>query len=177
METRKMRYFRMLVGLLSMSLQAYGLSPLLNQKAPLFKAQAVFPPDHKIGEFDLKKYIGQHKIVLYFYPMDSTPGCTKQAEKFRDDVLRLQEHGIIVIGISCDSLKSHQKFQEKYKLPFILVHDSRWYRKVSKMYDAAGWFYCKRKTYLIDKDGVIVHVFEKVDIKNQIDEILEVFEK
>lgn len=151
-------------------------SSLVGKRAPIFKAQAVFPPDHEIGDFDLQKYIGK-RIVLYFYPMDNTPGCSKQAEKFREDIDRLKKQGIVVIGVSCDSPKSHQKFQEKYKLPYILVSDSRWSRCISKMYDAAGFFYSKRHTILINKRGIVIHVFEDVNIKNQIDDILEKFKE
>lgn len=157
-------------------------SELIGKKAPLFISQAVFPPKHNeskskyvVGEFDLKKYIGHYKIVLYFYPMDNTPGCTKEAQKFRDDIEMLKEQGIMVVGVSCDSVQSHMKFQHKYALPFILVHDSRWHRTISKLYDAAGFFYSKRKTYLIDKKGIIVHVFEQVDIPSQIDDIIRIF--
>jgi len=155
---------------------------LIGNKAPLFVAEAVFPPKNNeskskyiVGEFDLKKYIGHYKIVLYFYPMDNTPGCTKEAQKFRDDIELLKQQGIMVVGVSCDSVQSHMKFQHKYALPFILVHDSRWHRAISKMYDAAGFFYSKRKTYLIDKRGIVVHVFEQVDIPSQIDDIIRIF--
>lgn len=170
----------MLLGIVN-CISVWG-SELVGKKAPLFIAQAVFPPKdneskskYVINEFDLKKYIGQYKIVLYFYPMDNTPGCTKEAQKFRDDIELLKEQGIMVVGVSCDSVQSHMKFQHKYALPFILVHDSRWHRAISKMYDAAGFFYSKRKTYLIDKKGVIVHAFEQVDIPSQIDDIIRIF--
>lgn len=174
--------FAMTLVLGMMSFTTFIGSDLVGQKAPLFISQAVFPPRHHeskskytVGEFDLKKYIGHHKIVLYFYPMDNTPGCTKEAQKFRDDIEILKEHGIMVIGVSCDSIESHLKFQKKYALPFILVHDSRWYRKISKMYHVAGLFYSKRKTFLIDKKGMIIHVFEQVDIPSQVDDIIRIF--
>lgn len=156
-------------------------SPLLHKQAPLFKAPAVFPDvedgkkGYRVGEFDLKEYIGKYKIVLYFYPMDDTPGCTKEAQKFRDSIDLLQRHGIMVVGVSCDSIKSHSKFAAKYGLPYVLVTDSRWKRTISKKYNAAGWFYSKRKTILIDKKGEVVHVFEQVNIQDQIDDILNVF--
>lgn len=157
-------------------------SQLIGKQAPLFVAQAVFPSrdsnsksKYIAGEFDLKEYIGKYKIVLYFYPMDNTPGCTKEAQNFRDDIELLKKQGIIVVGVSCDSVQSHMKFQHKYALPFILVHDSRWNRAISKKYNAAGFFYSKRKTYLIDKKGFVIHAFEQVDIQNQVDDILRIF--
>lgn len=158
-------------------------SELVGKKAPLFASQGVFPPRAKeskskytIGEFRLKNYIGKHKIVLYFYPMDNTPGCTKEAQKFRDDIELLKEKNIMVVGISCDSVQSHMKFQQKYALPFILVSDSRWHRTISKMYNASGFFYSKRKTYLINEKGIIVHAFDQVDIQSHVDDIIRIFE-
>ena len=183
MTLRRNVYIFMLLAVIGGFVQLSS-SALVGKKAPLFSSQAVFPPKHNesiskytVGEFDLKKYIGHYKIVLYFYPMDNTPGCTKEAQKFRDDIELLKEHGIMVIGVSCDSIESHLKFQHKYALPFILVHDSRWSRAISKMYNAAGFFYSKRKTFLIDKKGVVVHVFEQVNIPSQVDDIIRIFKK
>ena len=173
MNYKKQLFLATMLGMFSL---VYSSETLLKQKAPLFTAQAVFPPSHDIKDFSLKKYIGK-KIVLYFYPMDSTPGCTKQAKKFREDMDELKKHGITVIGVSCDSVKSHQKFQEKYEIPYILVSDSRWSRTISKMYNAAGFLYSQRKTFLINEKGTIIHIFEHVNINTQVDEILEIFKK
>lgn len=146
---------------------------LVNQPAPLFTAPAVFP-DGSTGLFNLSEYQGSN-VVLYFYPMDNTPGCTIQAKKFRDDIEKLKNAGIIVIGISCDSIKSHLNFQKKHALPFVLVSDSRLTRSISKAYGAAGFLYSQRKTFLINKNGIVIQQFHKVDIQNQIDDILQSF--
>jgi thioredoxin-dependent peroxiredoxin len=148
-------------------------SPLIGKPAPLFKAPMVCP-DGSLHICDLKKYIGNN-IVLYFYPMDNTPGCSKQAECFCRSMDRLQDADIVLIGISCDSIKSHMNFQKKYSIWYPLVSDSRWKRTISKMYDAAGFLYSKRKTFLINKKGNVFKVFEQVTIENQIDDILNSF--
>ena len=141
--------------------------------APEFSGQAVFP-DGSIKEFDLKDYKNQ-KIVLYFYPMDSTPGCTKQAKIFKDNIKKLQDQGIKVIGISYDSIDSHLKFQKKYALPYPLVSDAAKKHAISKLYKVSGFFSSERKTFLVNEKGIIFKVFDKVDIKHQIDDILESF--
>ena len=146
---------------------------IVGQQAPLFQAQAVFP-DGTVKEFDFKDYQGK-RVVLYFYPMNNTPGCTKQAQQFRNDIARLEKNNITLVGISCDSLASHKQFQKEHRLPFILVSDSRFYRTISKLYHAAGWFYSKRKTFVIDKNRTIIKVFDKVDIQHQVDDILQAY--
>lgn len=148
---------------------------MINQPAPQFSASALFP-DGSVRLFNLADYQGK-KIVLYFYPMDNTPGCTIQAKKFRDDIEKLNKAGIMVIGISCDSIASHRSFQKKHALPFPLVSDSRWKRSISKAYGAAGFLYSQRKTFLIDPNGIIIQQFNKVDIQHQIDDILNSFAK
>lgn len=167
--------FGALLGLFSLSQTASSVSGLIGQKAPLFTVQAI-KQDGTEFTFRLQDLMGQ-LVVLYFYPMDNTPGCTKQAKKFRDDIAKLEEAGITVIGISCDSIKSHKKFQKKHNLPFVLVSDSRWKRTISKAYLAAGFLYSKRKTFLIDQFGKVIKEFDKVDIQNQIDDILVSFNK
>jgi len=146
---------------------------LEGKPAPLFSGQAVFP-DGSIKEFALKDYKGQ-KIVLYFYPMDNTPGCIKQAKIFKENIKKLQEQGIKVIGVSYDSIDSHVKFQKKYALPYPLVSDATRKHEISKLYKVSGFFSSERKTFLINEQGIIFKVFDKVDIKHQIDDILERF--
>lgn len=153
--------------------QADASQKLVGKAAPLFTGKAVFP-DNSVHDFRLKDYVG-HNIVLYFYPMDNTPGCTLQAKTFRDDIAKFQEQKIIVIGVSCDSITSHQAFQKKYNLPFYLISDSRWWRTISKLYGAAGFLYSKRKTFLINKKGNVFKVFENVNMQTQTCEILESF--
>ena len=115
----------------------------------------------------LSDYKGK-KVILYFYPKDNTPGCTKQACGFAENYPQFVEKGAVVLGISKDSVKSHKKFQEKYHLPFTILSDEE--LKVIKAYDV--WkeknMYGKkvmgvvRTTYLIDEDGIIIKAFDKV---------------
>lgn len=117
------------------------------------------------------------KVVLYFYPKDNTPGCTKEACSFRDGYSILQEAGIVILGISFDSPESHRKFKDKYKLPFVLLSDEK--KEVAKAYGASGGILgslmAKRYTYLIDENGKIVYIFKKVDVNNHADEVLQAF--
>jgi peroxiredoxin Q/BCP len=115
--------------------------------------------------------------VLYFYPKDNTPGCTKEACSFRDGYSTLQEAGIVILGVSFDSPESHRKFKEKQKLPFILLSDEK--KEMAEAYGASGGLLgslmAKRYTYLIDEHGKIVHIFNKVDVKNHAEEVLQAF--
>lgn len=122
-------------------------------------------------------------VVLYFYPKDDTPGCTTEACGFRDRYQDYEKAGVPVIGISPDDVKKHQKFKAKYNLPFTLLADTDhtvcelyrvWGRKkfMGKEYD--GVF---RTTFLIDKDGTILRVFENVKPEGHSQEILKVLEE
>ena len=131
-------------------------------KAPEFTL-----PDQNGEMHSLSDYRGQ-KVVLYFYPKDSTPGCTKQACNFGELLPQFREKGAVVIGVSKDSVASHKKFEEKYGLPFTLLSDVE--RTVIEAYDV--WKEKKnygkitmgivRTTYLIDEDGMIVMANDKV---------------
>lgn len=120
------------------------------------------------------------RVVLYFYPKDDTPGCTKEACSFRDADEVYRSKGITVLGVSTDSEKAHQKFISKYQLPFDLLADTE--KKIVEDYGVWGEksMYGKkymgtfRKTFLID-DGKIVKIFEKVDVAKHADEVLEAF--
>ena len=131
------------------------------------KAPAFTLPDQDGKMVSLKDFKGQ-KVVLYFYPKDNTPGCTKQTCNFGELLPQFREKGAVVIGVSKDSVASHKKFQEKFGLPFTLLSDTE-----LKMIQAYGvWqeknMYGKktmgvvRTTYLIDEKGVIVKAFGKV---------------
>ena len=146
---------------------------LQGHPAPFFSGQAVFP-DGSIKEFNLKDYSGQ-KIVLYFYPMDNSTWCTKQAKKFKEEITKLQAKNIMVVGVSYDSIETHVGFQKKYVLPYPLVSDDVKKHPISKMYKVSGFFSSDRKTFLINEKGIIFKVFDKIDIKNQVTDILESF--
>ena len=124
-------------------------------------------PDQNGQMHTLEEYRGQ-KVVLYFYPKDNTPGCTKQACAFGELYPQFREKGAVVLGVSRDSVASHKKFEEKYGLPFTILSDEG--LETIKAYDV--WqeknMYGKktmgvvRTTYLIDENGVIVRAFSKV---------------
>ncbi len=129
-------------------------------------------------EVTLSEYRGK-KVILYFYPRDNTPGCTTQACGFAELYPQIQEKGAIVLGVSKDSVASHQKFKEKYQLPFTLISDPD--LQAIQAYDV--WkeknMYGKkvmgvvRTTYLIDEDGVIIKAFDKVKAANNPQQMLD----
>jgi peroxiredoxin Q/BCP len=126
----------------------------------------------------LSDFRGQ-PVVLYFYPKDDTPGCTMEACNFRDDYSAYEKAGVVILGVSPDSVKSHVKFKEKYGLTFPLLADED--HKVCELYGV--WALKKsrgreymgvlRTTFLIDAEGQIVHVFEKVKPAEHSAEVLE----
>jgi len=133
--------------------------------------------DSEGNPISLKDVSGQ-TVVLYFYPKDDTPGCTVEACNLRDNHSELINQGYVVIGVSPDPLKSHEKFTEKYELPFSLLPDTDkniiqaygvWGPKkfMGKSYD--GVF---RTTFVINENGMIEKVFTQVDTKNHTDQIL-----
>jgi thioredoxin-dependent peroxiredoxin len=109
-------------------------------------------------------------VVLYFYPKDDTPGCTKQAQSFRDNFAAYQDQEMVVLGVSRDDQASHQKFKEKYGLPFQLLVDSD--GAITQAYDVDGGGYAKRVTYVIDGVGTIVQVDSNVNTSTHAQDIL-----
>jgi thioredoxin-dependent peroxiredoxin len=128
----------------------------------------------------LKDLRGQ-KVVLYFYPKDDTPGCTKEACSFRDAYAKFKKRGITILGVSPDSEKAHQKFTAKYKLPFTLLADTD--HSIADAYGVYGekkfmgrtYMGVHRTTFLIDEKGKIKKVFEKVKPEDHANEVLEAF--
>ena len=125
----------------------------------------------------LKDYRGKNIVVLYFYPKDFTSGCTTEACSFRDDYALYQTKGVVVIGVSLDSVESHSKFSEKYALPFAILSDRN--KEVAKAYGVLGigGLLTKRVTFIIDKNGRITHIFPKVDVKKHSEEVLKAIEE
>jgi peroxiredoxin Q/BCP len=121
----------------------------------------------------LAKYRGQW-LVLYFYPKDDTPGCTKEACGFRDDNERLAEMGVALLGVSTDNIESHQAFSEKYHLPFPLLSDAD--GEVAKRYGSLWQLgpikFAKRHSFLIDPEGRIAHIYRDVTPKTHSDEVI-----
>ena len=120
-------------------------------------------------------------VVLYFYPKDDTPGCTKEACSFRDATDVYEREGVRVLGVSLDDEASHRAFAEKYRLPFTLLADTDHALAVAYgVYGQQSWggrtfMGVARKTFLIDKQGRIKKVFDKVDVERHADEVLEAF--
>ena len=123
------------------------------------------------------------QYVLYFYPKDDTPGCTKEACSFRDSFSKFKRNGIEVFGVSLDSEKSHQKFTRKFELPFRLLADTE--RKLSESYGTYGqkkfmgrtYMGVNRMTFLIDEKGKIKKIFGKVKPEGHADEVLAAFKE
>jgi thioredoxin-dependent peroxiredoxin len=144
------------------------------QKAPEFTLQA-----NGSDSISLSDYRGKNVVVLYFYPKDDTPGCTKEACSFRDTQAEFGKLGAVVLGVSADSVKSHEKFAEKYHLPFPLLADED--KSVNKAYGVwkeksmygKTFLGTERTTFVIDKEGVIRKIFPKVNVEVHIDEALK----
>jgi len=109
-------------------------------------------------------------VVLYFYPKDDTPGCTKEAQGFRDQYEAYQGKDIAVLGVSRDDETSHKAFKEKYGLPFPLIADAD--GTITKTYDVDGGGYAKRVTYVINSNGIIDKVFESIKTDTHAQDIL-----
>ncbi len=120
----------------------------------------------------LADYKGKKNIILYFYPKDDTPGCTKEACTFRDDIAAFKTADTEILGVSTDTVKSHQRFVDKFQLNFPLLADSE--KEVAKAYGALGLTgSAKRMTFLIDKNGVIKKIVAKVKVDGHSKELQE----
>jgi peroxiredoxin Q/BCP len=117
----------------------------------------------------LSDFKGQ-TVVLYFYPKDDTPGCTKEAQSFRDSYDEYKGKDMVVLGVSTDDEASHKAFTEKYGLPFQLLADVD--GAITKAYDVDGGGYAKRVTYIIDSEGKISQVIDKVNTATHAQDIL-----
>ena len=109
-------------------------------------------------------------VVLYFYPKDDTPGCTKQACSFRDAMAEYQNKDVVVLGVSADDETSHQQFTQKYNLNFPLLADRE--KTMIKAYDVDGGGYAKRVTYVIDGNGKIIHADSSVNTSSHASDVL-----
>ena len=145
--------------------------------------EGTLAPDFKLpdenGDFhQLADYRGK-TVLLYFYPKDDTPGCTTEACNFRDDYSAYQEAGVVILGVSPDSSKSHTKFKTKYDLPFTLLADED--HQVCEAYEVWGpkkfmgreYEGVHRTSFLIDADGIVKKVFENVKPAEHSAEVLE----
>ncbi|TGY41434.1 thioredoxin-dependent thiol peroxidase [Clostridium sartagoforme] len=141
--------------------------------APDFSLAGSDGKTHKLSDYKGKK------VILYFYPKDNTPGCTTEACDFRDNITTINDLNAVVLGISKDNLNSHNKFIEKFNLPFVLLSDED--KVVCELYDvikeknmygrkALG---IERSTFIIDENGNLMKEFRKVKVKGHIEEVLE----
>ena len=146
--------------------------PEVGMKAPDFRLLDQFGNEHALSDF-----LGQ-RVVLYFYPKDNTPGCSRQACAFAGSYAGFREKGVVVIGISRDSVASHQKFAEKYNLPFLILSDPTlsaieaygvWQEK--KLYGKVSMGVV-RTTFVIDREGKIERVMPRVKPDTNAAEIL-----
>jgi len=148
-------------------------NPALGKKAPDFELPATGEQQVKLSKLKGKN------VVLYFYPKDSTPGCTLEGQDFRDNHLKFSRRNTLVFGISRDSLKSHENFRSKQKFPFHLLSDSD--EKVCKLYNVIKEknmygrkvLGIERSTFLIDSSGKLVREWRKLSVKGHVDEVLE----
>ncbi len=141
--------------------------PKVGDKAPDFEAEV-----DGGGKINLMDVLKEKSVVLYFYPKDDTPGCTREACSFRDNIGELEKLGVQILGVSTDSVKSHDKFRDKYKLNFPLVSDSA--REIVKDYGVGRESRsAKRVTFLIDRSGIVRYVWDKVDVDRHSEEVIE----
>ena len=144
----------------------------INSKAPLFSA-----PSTTNNKYSLKDSAGKY-VILYFYPKDDTPGCTIETNDFNKLLSKFKKLNCEIYGISKDSLKSHDKFRDKYKIKFNLLADEK--LKVLKKYKVWGkkkfmgreFMGINRTTFLIDKNGKIIKIWENVKVKDHAKEVL-----
>ncbi len=148
--------------------------PEVGKRAPAFTLPAI--PEGKIR---LSQFKGEKNVVLYFYPRDNTPGCTTEACDFRDNLGQFESAETVVLGISGDSLKSHEKFATKFELPFPLLSDEdhaiseKYGVWVEKKNYGKTYMGIQRATFLINKEGKIAAVWPKVKVKGHVDEVRE----
>ncbi len=147
------------------------------KKAPSFKLK-----DQNGNDVSLKDFIGK-QIVMYFYPKDDTPGCTKEACSFRDNFPDFKDINAVILGVSPDSPASHKKFISKYNLPFTLLSDEN--KEVLEKYEVwkeknmygKKYMGVERTTYIIDENGKIKKIFPKVKVDGHDKEVLEAIMK
>ncbi len=150
-----------------------SLLPVIGKPAPDFSL-----PSTSGESVSLKQYKGKKTVVLYFYPKDDTPGCTKEACGFRDLREQFEAAGAVILGVSNDPVDSHLKFREKHKLPFDLLADED--ASVSKAYGVykqknlygKKYLGIERTTFIIDRTGRIAQIYPKVKVEGHVQDVL-----
>ena len=151
-----------------------SLLPVIGKPAPDFTL-----PSTSGEPVSLRQYKGKKTVILYFYPKDDTPGCTREACDFRDHSPEFEAQNTVIFGVSTDGMESHQQFQGKHHLPFPLLSDED--AAVSKMYGVykqrnlygKKYMGIERTTFVIDKTGRIAQIYPKVKVEGHIDALLE----
>ena len=162
-----------LAGGLSLRAAETGSTPKVGDKAPNISGV-----DQDGKTWKLSDHVGKHSVLLYFYPKDDTPGCTKQACGLRDRMSELKKEKVEVVGVSFDSADSHQKFREKHSLNFTLLADTD--GKIADAYGVrreAGKNMARRASFLIGTDGKIQHVTDTPSADVHLKEMKEAVEK
>ena len=152
-------------------------APRVGYKAPIFFGECT---SNNIA--DLSQLKGK-KVVLYFYPKDSTPGCTTEGQDFRDLYKKFAKANAVIYGLSRDSIKSHETFKEKQSFPFDLISDPT--EKICKQYDVIKEknmygrkvIGIERSTFLIDKKGILRNEWRKVKVKEHVNDVLQILKK
>ncbi|NOT35674.1 MAG: thioredoxin-dependent thiol peroxidase [Candidatus Eisenbacteria bacterium] len=148
--------------------------PVIGKPAPDFNLPAT------TGEaISLKQFKGKKTVVLYFYPKDDTPGCTREACDLRDLSAEFEKHNAVILGVSTDSMESHQAFAAKHKLPFPLLSDSE--AEVAKKYGVYKQknLYGKksmgieRTTFIVDRTGRVAQIYPRVKVEGHVDQLIE----
>jgi peroxiredoxin Q/BCP len=151
-----------------------ALLPVIGKPAPDFSL-----PSTSGENISLRQFKGKKTVVLYFYPKDETPGCTREACDFRDHTPELEKANVVVLGVSTDNLESHRHFREKHSLPFPLLADED--ATVSKMYGVykqrnlygKKYLGIERTTFVIDRTGRVAQIYPKVKVDGHIKDVLE----
>jgi len=147
----------------------FGKMPEIGQLAPGFLLEDQDGKLHSLGYYKGKK------LVVYFFPKAFTPGWTKQACGFRDESDNYKELGIVVLGISFDSKNSLKAFKEKYGIPFNFLSDYE--KNIGKKYGVSRFFFASRKTFLIDENGILIHIIDEVNLNTHPMDIIKIFEQ
>jgi thioredoxin-dependent peroxiredoxin len=153
---------------------ATSLLPVIGKPAPDFTL-----PSTTGENITLRQFKGKKTVVLYFYPKDESPGCTREACDLRDHNAEFEKHNTVLLGISTDGLESHQRFREKNHLPFPLLADED--ATVSKLYGVykqrnlygKKYMGIERTTFVIDKTGRIAQIYPKVKVDGHVESLLE----
>ena len=153
-----------------------GAALKVGEKAPDFNVSTDAGQKVKLSDFKGKK------IVLYFYPKDDTPGCTKEACAFRDGIDEIKDRGAVVLGVSTDSVDSHKKFKSKFDLNFPLLADTD--KKIVEAYGVwkektnygKTYMGIERTTFIIDEQGKVSHIFPKVKVDEHYDAVIDALE-